>query len=169
MYQKNCFLSHKLVCKKKVCTQFLNLIVSVCLFFCLSVCHCHCKNPTSGGQKKFWSKVLAPILASDDQILEIFHFNDFHWLSFLCHKTFLQTFLSHYFHCGYCPYCSNDYKWPFRGPSFTSGWSDHSLFSLILKQDWMRLSQDISSNQDRMTPAWPVHYLIKCPALCLLD
>ena len=51
---------------------------------------------------------------------------------------------------------------------FSLKWS-HSLFPLILKQDCMWLSRDVSSNKDRMTPAWPVYYLIKCPALCLLD
>ena len=147
------------------------------LFVCLSVCQCNCKFPSFGPQTKFRLKVLAPVLASDDTILEIFHTNDFpivlvtnFVLKFFYNKIFLQTFLSHYFHYMYCHYCCRDYNWPCEGPlfHFRVKWS-HSLFSLILKQDWMRLSRDVSSNQDRMTQAWPGDYLIKCPALCLLD
>ena len=39
---------------------------------------------------------------------------------------------------------------------------------IILKQEWMRLSRDVSSNQDNMTPAWPGDHLTKCPGLCFL-
>ena len=70
----------------------------------------------------------------------------------LYHNIFLQAFLSHYFHHIYCHYCCRDYKWPLF--HLRVKWS-HSFFSLILKQDCMRLSRDVSSNQDRMTPAWP--------------
>ena len=88
----------------------------------------------------------------------------------LCHKIFLLTFLSYYFHYVYCHYCCRDNKWPCEGPLFHFRVKlSHSLFSLILKQDWMRLSWDVSSNQDRVTSAWPGDYLIKCPALCLQD
>ena len=38
--------------------------------------------PASGDQIKFWSKVLAPVLASDYTILEIFNFNDFNFSVF---------------------------------------------------------------------------------------
>ena len=57
-------------------THFLNLVFCVCLFVCLSICQGLCKSPAFGGQTKFWSKVLAPVLASDDTILEMFNFND---------------------------------------------------------------------------------------------
>ena len=73
---------HKLVWKKKFPVKG-NLILCVYLFVCLSVCQCHCKTPTSRGQKKFWSKFLAPVLASDETILEIFHFNDISSFKFL--------------------------------------------------------------------------------------
>ena len=56
----------------------------------------------------------------------------------------------------YCHYCCRDYKWPCEGPlfHFRVKWS-HSLFLFMLKQYWMRLSRDVWSNQDKMTPAWP--------------
>jgi hypothetical protein len=40
------------------------------------------KSPASGGQTKFWSKVLVPVLASDDTILEIFDFNNLNFSVF---------------------------------------------------------------------------------------
>ena len=61
----------------KICTHFLNLIFCAWLFVCLSVRQCLCKSPASVGQTKFWSNVLAPVLASDDTILEIFNFHNF--------------------------------------------------------------------------------------------
>ena len=55
---------------------FPNLIFCVYLFVWLSVCQCHCKYPSFRHQTKFRLKVLAPVLTSDDTILEIFHSND---------------------------------------------------------------------------------------------
>ena len=70
--------------KKQFChknfTHFLNLVYCVCLFICSSVSQVLCKYPALGGQTKFWSKVLAPVLASDDTILEMFKFNDLNFL-----------------------------------------------------------------------------------------
>ena len=61
---------------QKMCTHFLNLVFCAWLFVCLSVRQCLCKSPTSGGQTKFRSKVLWPVLVNYDTILEIFNFND---------------------------------------------------------------------------------------------
>ena len=80
------FFSHIIFSKNSSChqifTHFLNLVFCVCLFVCLSVCQCLCKSPASGGHTKFWLKVLAPDLASDDTIIEIFHFNDLNFSLF---------------------------------------------------------------------------------------
>ena len=65
---------------------FPNLIFCVYLFVWLSVCQCHCKYPSFRHQTKFRLKVLAPVLASDDTILEIFHSNDLIFFPFLLLK-----------------------------------------------------------------------------------
>ena len=60
-------------------SEFSFLCVFVRLFVCLSM---PLKSPASGGQTKFWSKVLVPVLASDDTILEIFDFNNLNFSVF---------------------------------------------------------------------------------------
>ena len=40
------------------------------LLSAMSVSQCHRKTPTSRGQKKIWSKVLTPLLDSDDTIVK---------------------------------------------------------------------------------------------------
>ena len=66
----------------QICTHSLNLVFCVCLFVCLSVCQCLCKSAAIGGPTKFWSKVLAPVLASDDTILETFYLNNLNFSVF---------------------------------------------------------------------------------------
>ena len=89
IFEKIVFCHKKLVCKKKiVCTHCLNLISCACVFVCLLVCQCDWKSPTCGGQTKLWLKVLAPVLASDDTLLEKFNFNDVNFFfSFWSTKT----------------------------------------------------------------------------------
>ena len=76
----------------KICTHFPNLVFCVCLFVGLSVCLCLWKYPASGGQTKFWSKVLEPVLASEDTVLEIFNFNDFNFSVFFEPPKLLSIF-----------------------------------------------------------------------------
>ena len=65
----------------------------------------------------------------------------------LCHKIFLQTSFSHYFHYVYSHYCCRDSKWPCEGPSFTSGWNDHtaSSHSYWNKTGWGSVDQTLSN------------------------
>ena len=57
-----------------------------------------------------------------------------------------------------------------RGPFFCFMVKlSHSLFYLILKQHWMRLSRDVSSNQDRMTPACPLSRRLSHQMPCSLS
>ena len=80
---------------------FLSTIHHVRVFVCVFVCSLQCKTSTSGSQNKFWSKIFASNLASDDTRFEkfplwwFFFFNL--WLKMVVNQSKLRHNMTNYF------------------------------------------------------------------------